>query len=54
MLDNHRIPRATPETAEAMKLGVFGAPTFVVEGEVFWGDDRLEDAIDWALNPSPA
>jgi 2-hydroxychromene-2-carboxylate isomerase len=35
-------------TAEAMALGVFGAPSFVVEGEVFWGDDRLEDALGWA------
>ncbi|MDP1532812.1 MAG: 2-hydroxychromene-2-carboxylate isomerase, partial [Rubrivivax sp.] len=29
-------------------LGVFGSPTFVVAGEIFWGDDRLEDAIRWA------
>ena len=36
------------ETAEAEALGVFGAPSFVVAGEVFWGDDRLEDAIAWA------
>ena len=36
------------QTAEAEALGVFGAPSFVVAGEVFWGDDRLEDAIDWA------
>ena len=36
------------ETDEAMKLGVFGSPTFVVDGEVFWGDDRLEDAVVWA------
>lgn len=35
-------------TEEAMKLGVFGSPTFVVDGEVFWGDDRLEDALAWA------
>jgi len=35
-------------TDEAMELGVFGSPTFVVSGEVFWGDDRLEDAIIWA------
>ena len=35
-------------TEEAMGLGVFGSPTFVVNGEVFWGDDRLEDAILWA------
>ncbi len=34
-------------TDEARALGVFGAPTFVVDGELFWGDDRLEDAISW-------
>ena len=38
------------ETDLAMDLGVFGAPSFVVEGEVFWGDDRLEDAISWLHN----
>lgn len=36
------------ETEEAMRLNVFGAPTFVVDGEVFWGDDRVDDAIAWA------
>jgi len=35
-------------TDAARAVGVFGAPSFVVEGELFWGDDRLEDAIDWA------
>lgn len=35
-------------TNEAMELGVFGSPTFVVDGEVFWGDDRLDDALLWA------
>lgn len=35
-------------TAEARDLGVFGSPSFVVAGEVFWGDDRLDDAIEWA------
>jgi len=34
-------------TEEAMALGIFGSPSFVVGGEVFWGDDRLDDAIDW-------
>jgi 2-hydroxychromene-2-carboxylate isomerase len=34
-------------TREARRLNIFGAPTFVVRGELFWGDDRLEDAIDW-------
>ena len=32
---------------EARRLGVFGSPTFAVDGELFWGDDRLEDAIKW-------
>jgi 2-hydroxychromene-2-carboxylate isomerase len=34
-------------TDEARKLGIFGVPSFVTRGEVFWGDDRLEDAIRW-------
>ena len=28
-------------TAEAVELGAFGAPTFVIDGEIFWGHDRL-------------
>lgn len=35
-------------TDDAVILGVFGSPTFVVGHEVFWGDDRLEDALAWA------
>jgi 2-hydroxychromene-2-carboxylate isomerase len=35
-------------TQEAKALGVFGSPTFAVGGELFWGDDRLDDAIRWA------
>jgi 2-hydroxychromene-2-carboxylate isomerase len=35
------------ETAEAKGMGIFGSPTFVVAGELFWGDDRLQDAIHW-------
>ena len=35
-------------TSEALELGVFGAPTFSVGKELFWGDDRLEDAILFA------
>lgn len=34
-------------TDEARALGIFGAPTFVTRGEVFWGDDRLDDAVIW-------
>jgi len=36
-------------TEEAVALGIFGAPTFVVGRELFWGNDRLQDAIDWAI-----
>jgi len=35
------------ETAAARDLGIFGSPTFTVGHELFWGDDRLEDAIRW-------
>ncbi len=35
------------ETDEAAALGVFGSPTFAVGKELFWGDDRLDDAIAW-------
>jgi 2-hydroxychromene-2-carboxylate isomerase len=34
-------------TDEARKINIFGAPTFVARGEIFWGDDRLDDAIAW-------
>jgi 2-hydroxychromene-2-carboxylate isomerase len=36
------------ETDQALRLGIFGAPSLVVRGEVFWGDDRLDDALSWA------
>ena len=36
-------------TEAACALGIFGSPTFVCGQEIFWGDDRLEDAIDWCL-----
>ena len=35
-------------TDEAAALGLFGAPSFRVGEELFWGDDRLEDALIWA------
>ena len=38
-------------TEKAMALGVFGAPSFIVGSELFWGDDRLDDAIRWANRP---
>jgi 2-hydroxychromene-2-carboxylate isomerase len=37
------------QTDEAWALGIFGAPTCEVEGELFWGHDRIEDAFAWDL-----
>jgi 2-hydroxychromene-2-carboxylate isomerase len=34
-------------TEEAQRLGIFGAPNFVVNGELFWGNDRLEQALHY-------
>lgn len=37
------------QTATAQRKGIFGSPTFVAcDDELFWGDDRLEQAIAWA------
>ncbi len=50
------------QTQQALRLGIFGAPSFVVGapttepgapttrpgGELFWGNDRLEQALSWA------
>ncbi len=44
--------RAATDAARA--LGIFGVPTFVVRGELFWGDDRLDDAIRWHMSGSQA
>ncbi|MCA0870361.1 DsbA family protein [Seohaeicola saemankumensis] len=43
------IGRAYSEaTQEARERGIFGAPSFVAgDGELFWGDDRLEEALAW-------
>lgn len=35
------------ETETARQLGIFGSPTFAVGRELFWGDDRLGDAVSW-------
>lgn len=36
-----------PQTEEAMRIGLFGAPSFTVGDELFWGNDRLEQALTW-------
>lgn len=40
--------RVRTQTDEAIAAGVFGVPSFLVDGELFWGDDALED-IDGKL-----
>lgn len=40
--------RLRANTAEAMQVGLFGAPSFIVSGELFFGQVRLEDAVGWA------
>jgi 2-hydroxychromene-2-carboxylate isomerase len=41
--------RLRAQTEEAQRLGIFGSPSFLTaDGELFWGNDRLEAALDWA------
>jgi 2-hydroxychromene-2-carboxylate isomerase len=40
--------RLREQTRRAGERGIFGAPSFVVGEELFWGNDRLEDALAWA------
>jgi len=40
------------ETDVARELGIFGSPTFAIGRELFWGDDRLEDAVSWCKHGS--
>ena len=35
-------------TESARNNKIFGSPSFVVNNEIFWGDDRMEDAITWS------
>ena len=45
---NENKQRLREQTDRAIEMGLFGAPSFVVDGELFWGNDRLEQAIEWA------
>ena len=42
--------RLKEQNEQAQALGIFGAPSFITgSGELFWGDDRLEQALAWSL-----
>jgi 2-hydroxychromene-2-carboxylate isomerase len=40
--------RLKAQTDEAIARGLFGAPSFTVGEELFWGNDRLDAALQWA------
>lgn len=49
--DNKARLRARAEQARALRI--FGAPTFMVDGDMFWGNDRLDDALAHAQRRPP-
>ena len=50
LADDEKIAKVyLSQTEQAQSKRIFGSPSFIVDGELFWGDDRLEDAVNWAL-----
>lgn len=43
--------RLAAQVESAIANGIFGAPSFMVDRELFWGNDRLEQALEWAVRP---
>ncbi len=41
--------RLREQTDDAKRRGIFGAPSFTVGSELFWGNDRLGTAIAWSM-----
>jgi 2-hydroxychromene-2-carboxylate isomerase len=58
LIDAARSPDAKAKfrtaTERAVSLGIFGAPSFVLCSELFWSNDRLESAINWASRSHPS
>jgi 2-hydroxychromene-2-carboxylate isomerase len=40
------------DTERAIEAGIFGAPSYVIDGEIFWGQDRL-DFVERCLARQP-
>lgn len=57
LLDEAQSPEAKArlhsQTERAVSMGIFGAPTFVVGAELFWGNDRLEAALSYSKSVTP-
>ena len=48
LVESDSIEKAySDQTDMARVKGIFGSPTCIVDGELFWGDDRIEDAVWW-------
>ncbi|MEW6373636.1 MAG: 2-hydroxychromene-2-carboxylate isomerase [Pseudomonadota bacterium] len=47
LLEENKL-RLRASTEQARARGIFGAPTMLIGDEMFWGNDRLEDAVAWA------
>jgi 2-hydroxychromene-2-carboxylate isomerase len=58
LIDEAQSPEAKEalraQTERAAGLGIFGAPSCVADGELFWGNDRLEAAVAWAAGEGRA
>jgi len=51
LVESDSIEKAySDQTDMAREKGIFGSPTCIVDGELFWGDDRIEDAVWWLNN----
>jgi 2-hydroxychromene-2-carboxylate isomerase len=53
-LETDRRDALRHNTEEAIALGIFGAPNCVVDAELFWGEETLEDAVAWATRGAAA
>ena len=51
LVESDQVTKAYIEqTDSAREKGIFGSPTCIVDGELFWGDDRIDDALWWLKN----
>ena len=46
--EKHVCDKYHSNTNYARQNKIFGSPSFVIDKEIFWGDDRMEDAIQWS------